>query len=165
MKLRPQSSELKTCSRMKCASSLAFLTWLCFLATPETLSQNVELIMQTGGAQEGSASGYQIVGAVDIMSPNNPTESEFSLSTGVWSIQKGTVVSGNPPDLQITHQGAEVFVFWSLPAEGFILQVASGIDSEDVWNNVPAPYQNDGTHAQAVFVIEDGSQFFRLHRP
>lgn len=165
MNTRSQTGKPKAALRIQWFFTMIVMVWLCFITAPGALSQTSGLIIQTGGAQDGSGSDYQIRGAVDWMHPTNSTEPEFALFTGIWSIQEGMAMAESPPVLQIQLEGEEVLVFWSASNDNFVLQVASRIDTGAAWSDVPAPYETNGSQLQAVFVLQQSPQFFRLYRP
>ena len=88
------------------------------------------------------------------------TNGNFSLTGGFWSIF--AVQSPGGPLLSVERQGAEVRVFWPLPATGFVLDQSPAVTG--AWSQVPFPYTTNASDISISVPAPTGNQFYRLRK-
>ena len=85
----------------------------------------------------------------------------FSLVGGFWSFM--AIQMPDAPLLSIQGQGADVRVFWPLPATSFVLD--ESVSATGVWSQVQFPYTTNATEISVQVPAAGSSRFFRLRKP
>lgn len=85
----------------------------------------------------------------------------FSLTGGFWSLF--AVQTPDAPLLSIERLGADVRVFWPLPANGFVLHQSLTVSGG--WSPVSFPYATNATDISVTAPVPTGNRFYRLRKP
>jgi hypothetical protein len=89
------------------------------------------------------------------------TGGNFSLAGGFWSLF--AVQTPGAPLLSVERQGADVRVFWPLPAAGFVLD--QSLTATGAWSQVSFPYATNATDISISAPAPTGNRFYRLRKP
>lgn len=77
------------------------------------------------------------------------------------------LVVPSAPALSITRaSGDTLVVAWTLPADGWVLEVSDALAGvATTWQQIPPPYQTNGANLQYTESLPLGNKFYRLHKP
>ena len=90
---------------------------------------------------------------------------QFTLQGGFWSVV--AVQTEGAPPLNVIKTNANVTVYWSLPATGFVLDQTTTLVSPPTtnsWTQVPFPYQTNATHIFISVPPSTGPKYYRLRK-
>ena len=82
------------------------------------------------------------------------------ITGGFWSIF--AVQTPEAPLLSVEREGADVRVFWPLPATGFVLEQSP--TATGAWSQVPFPYATNATDISISTPLPNGNKFYRLRK-
>lgn len=76
------------------------------------------------------------------------------------------VVPSAPALAIMRASGDTLVVAWTLPADGWVLEVTDALaGGATTWQQIPPPYQTNGTSLQHIEPVPVGNKFYRLHKP
>jgi hypothetical protein len=112
--------------------------------------------------------GVEVVATAEEISPG---EARLALALVDGQIECGilavslTIPPPGPPQLRIERGPDEVRVLWPLAASGWILEETSSLDGLPIsWEEVPLPYDSNGTDLFTTIPAPAGQRFFRLRK-
>ena len=116
-----------------------------------------------GGGGTSTGGVFAVSGTIGQPDANSQpmTNGTFSLTGGFWSILAVQTPGG--PLLSVERQGADVRVFWPLPATGFVLDQSLNATGE--WSQVSFPYATNATDISISAPAPTGNKFYRLRKP
>lgn len=117
----------------------------------------------SGGGGTSTRGVFAVSGTVGQPDANAQTvaSGNFSLTGGFWSIF--AVQTPEAPLLSVERQGANVRVFWPLPATGFVLD--QSLTATGAWSQVSFPYATNATGISISVPTPAGNRFYRLRKP
>src|SRR5437016_4213547 len=134
------------------------------LVATAALAQNYSVDWHTIGGGGGTSTGgvFAVNGTIGQPDANTQpmTGGNFSLTGGFWSLF--VVQTAGAPLLSIERQGADARIFWTLPANGFVLdqsQTATGM-----WSQVSFPYATNATDISISVPAPTENKFYRLRK-
>ena len=83
------------------------------------------------------------------------------ITGGFWSIF--AVQTPEAPLLSVERQGADVRVFWPLPATGFVLDQSLAVTG--AWSQVAFPYATNLIDISISLPVPSRNKFYRLRKP
>ena len=116
-----------------------------------------------GGGGTSTGGVFAVSGTSGQLDANSQpmTNGNFSLTGGFWSLV--AVQTPDAPLLSAQRQGAEVRVFWPLPATGFVLD--QSLTATGAWSQVSFPYATNATDISVSVPAPIGNKFYRLRKP
>ena len=129
-------------------------------ALAQSYSINWHTIDGGGGTSTGGV--FAVSGTVGQPDANAQpmTNGTFSLTGGFWSIFAVPTPGG--PLLSIERQGANVRIFWPLPATDFVLDHSLAVTG--AWSQVSFPYATNVTDISISVPAPTGNKFYRLRK-
>jgi hypothetical protein len=126
-------------------------------------SYSIDWFAIGGGGGTSTGGVFAVSGTLGQPDANSQpmTNGNFSLTGGFWSIFAVQAPGG--PLLSVERQGADVRVFWPLPATGFVLD--QSLTSTGVWSQVSFPYATNATDISISMPTPTGNKFYRLRKP
>ena len=119
----------------------------------------------SGGLTPAGGTKYNMSGTIGQKDAGAMSGGTYTLAGGFWSMTT-IVPSQTNPKLSIELlPGRVVRVFWTRPAEGYVLEEVGAITSSPVtaWSPVPvAAYQTNATHISFTIPMPTGNRLFRL---
>ena len=153
-------------ARVRAGVKTLFALVLMF-ATVSARAQNYAIDWSTidGGGGASTGGPYAISGTLGQPDAGVMSSVFYGLGGGFWSVTT-IVPSQTNPKLSIELlPGRVVRVFWTRPAEGYVLEEVGAITSSPVtgWSPVPvAAYQTNATHISFTIPMPTGNRLFRL---
>jgi hypothetical protein len=121
-----------------------------------------------GGGGTSTGGVYCVSGTIGQPDAGGPlTNGQYSVTGGFWGIVAPVQTPG-APRLSVERQGANVRIYWPLPATGFVLDQATALTSPPAaiaWSQVPFPYSTNATHISLTVPSPVGNKFYRLRSP
>jgi hypothetical protein len=116
----------------------------------------------SGGGGAGTGGAFALSGTIGQPDTSQQpiTGGNFSLAGGFWSLF--AVQTPGAPLLSIERLGAEVRVFWPLPAAGFVLDQSLTVTG--AWSQVSFPYMTNSTGISIGAPAPTGNKFYRLRK-
>jgi hypothetical protein len=118
-----------------------------------------------GGGGTSTGGPYSLTGTIGQPDAGTLGGGNYTLVGGFWG---GVIPIQTPgaPLLSIERSGADVRIFWPLPATGFVLDQTASLDGAPVpWTQVVFPYQTNATHICVTVPVPSGNKFYRLRKP
>ena len=122
-----------------------------------------------GGGGTSTGGVYSISGTIGQPDAGPAmTGGNYSLVGGFWSIVAAIQTPGAPL-LTVTRNPANraVTVSWPTPADGWVLDQTSAMDSPPAaisWSQVAFPYQTNATAISITVPSPSGNRFYRLRK-
>ena len=142
---------------------LTYIAFLLFTFAPCAQQFSIDWFKVSGG---GTSTGgvYSVSGTIGQpdANPLPLTGGNYSLTGGFWSLLSALQTPGAPL-LSIERQGADVRVFWPLPASGFVLDQSLAVTG--AWSQVFFPYATNATAISITVPAPAGNKFYRLRKP
>jgi len=118
-----------------------------------------------GGGGTSSGGAYTVSGTIGQADAGQMSGGNYTLVGGFWAVI-AAVQTENAPFLNVLLSSTNtVVVYWLLPDTGFVLQYTTSLSAPVTWNDIPGPYQTDGTHRYYVEATPTGNRYYRLHHP
>ena len=130
-------------------------------ALAQSYSINWHTIDGGGGASTGGVFTVRGTAGQPEAGARPMTNGGFALTGGFWSVI--AVQTTDAPLLSVKRQGADVRVFWPLPATGFVLDQSLAVTGP--WSQVSFPYTTNATDISISVPAPTGNQFYRLRKP
>ena len=151
---------------MRTTAALPFLlsAFSLFTMADDTPAQSFAINWHTIGSGGGTSTGgaFALNGTIGqpAASAQALTNGTFSITGGFWSIF--ATQTPEAPLLSVEQQGADVRVFWPLPATGFVLEQSPTVSG--AWSQVPFPYATNTTDISISLPTPAGNKFYRLRK-
>ncbi len=137
----------------------------CLSATGQSYS--IDWSKVSGGGGSGTGGVYAVSGTIGqpdaggAMSGGN-----YSVTGGFWSLVSAVQTPG-APYLWVTRTTTNtVCVWWTLPADGWVLEATNALPQVPApWPQIAPPYQTNGANLQFIEPLPTGNKFYRLHKP
>ena len=147
------------------------LVFASLLVTCAVHAQNFAIDWFTidGGGGTSTGGVYSISGTIGQPDAGPVlTGGNYSLVGGFWSIVAAIQTPGAPL-LTVTRNPAngDVTVSWPTPADGWVLDQTSAMDSPPAaisWSQVAFPYQTNATAISITVPSPSGNRFYRLRK-
>lgn len=114
-----------------------------------------------GGGGASTGGGFTLAGTIGQPDAGATTGSGFALASGFWSVFAVQTPGG--PRLSVARQGADVRVFWPLPATGYLLDQSLTVTG--TWSQVAFPYTTNATEISITVSEPATNRFYRLRKP
>ncbi len=115
-----------------------------------------------GGGGTSTGGVFSVSGTIGQPDASGPLSGgNFSVSGGFWSVF--AVQTAGAPLLSVAKQGANVRVFWPLPATGFVLDHNPTVTG--AWSQVSFPYATNATEISITVASPATNRFYRLRKP
>jgi hypothetical protein len=115
-----------------------------------------------GGSGRSTGGGFAVSGTLGQpqASAQSMSGGTFTLTGGFWSFL--AVQTPGAPWLSVERQGANVRVFWPVPATGFVLD--QGSTATGTWSQVSFPYTTNATDISISVPAPTENKFYRLRK-
>ncbi len=138
------------------------------LLFPAALSAQYSIDWYTidGGGGISTGGVYSITGTIGQPDAGTMSGGTYTLQGGFWGIIAAVQTPGAPL-LSIVQANNIVKVFWSTPADGFVLVRTATLNGSPIpWGSVSSPYQTNGSEISVRFtnLPPIGNAFFRLQK-
>jgi len=121
-----------------------------------------------GGGGTSTGGVYAVSGTIGQADAGVLAGGTYSLVGGFWGVVS-VIQTPGAPLLSVTNSGGLVIVFWSKPADGFVLDETMALASfppATIWSEVPvATYETNATHIFITVPKPEGEKFYRLRKP
>lgn len=141
---------------------------LCLLACPgQAQTYTLDWFTVDGGGGASAGGIYTVSGTIGQPDAGPLSGGIYKLEGGFWAATAGAPIAEPTPELDIFLTDTNtVVVYWSGPATGWRLQVATSIPpSAGAWIDIAPPYQTQGSRIYHVETTARPQTFYRLIKP
>jgi hypothetical protein len=130
-------------------------------------SYSIDWFTIDGGGGTSTGGVYRLSGTIGQPDAGTMSGGPYTLVGGFWGVVSAIQTQG-APYLKVMQDklSGRVTVSWPLPATGYVLEQATGIDvSPAGWIQVPFPYVTNATAISVSVPLPAGNRFYRLRNP
>ena len=145
--------------RILIISCLAIYAGLCVSAHAQF---SVNWFSIDGGAGQSAGGAFSLNGTIGQPDAGTIGGSPYSILGGFWAFAADTSTAS--PLLSIERLGGNVRLFWSFPANGFVLEQADALANSS-WTQPAFAYQTNATQVYVIVPASGSNRYFRLYAP
>jgi len=158
---------MNTASIRHLTMPLVFAGMACLIDSAQAQTYSINWFSIDGGGGTSAGGPFTLRGTIGQPDAGRASGGPYTLVGGFWSVIAAIQTPGSPY-LSVSQEtvSGQVTISWPLPAEGFVLQETSSLNSNPaMWSDLNPPYQTNATDIFITLPQPTGNRFYRLAKP